>query len=116
MSAHRHLRPLPSRRDFAAHVARNVGLAGAVVATSLSIGAAGYHVFEHQPWIDAYLNASMILTGMGPLDRPATTDGKLFATAYALFSGLIFLFTAALLLTPVFRRWLHRLHLDMEDD
>ena len=87
-----------------------------MVAVSLSGGAAGYHWFEHQHWIDAYLNASMILTGMGPLDRPETVGGKLFATGYALFSGLVFLFTAALILTPVIRRMLHKLHLDMAAD
>jgi len=114
MSTTHHIRPLGPRSAFAAHIARNAGIAAAFVAVSLSGGAAGYHALERQPWIDAYLNASMILAGMGPVDRPATDAGKLFATAYALFSGLAFLFTAALLLTPVLRRMLHKLHLDIQ--
>src|SRR5689334_16796349 len=111
-----HIRPMAPARVFAAHLARNGLIAASIVVVSLSAGAVGYHVLEHLPWLDAYLNASMILTGMGPVDRPATDGGKLFATLYALFCGLVFLFTAALLLTPVIRRVLHRLHLDMRTD
>lgn len=80
------------------------------------MGAIGYHLFENLPWVDSFLNASMILAGMGPVDHLETTGGKIFATCYALFSGLVFLSMAVLLLTPVVRRILHRLHLDIHSE
>ncbi len=87
-----------------------------LVAGSLLVGAAGYHYSEGLPWLDAVLNASMILTGMGPVDRVVTVSGKLFATGYALFAGIVFLSTAALVLMPVAHRVLHRFHLEAEGD
>jgi hypothetical protein len=84
------------------------------VIASLAVGMAGYHFTESMSWIDAFANASMILSGMGPLDPPKTTGGKLFAGFYALYSGLAVLIVAAVLLTPVFHRMLHRFHLDEE--
>jgi hypothetical protein len=107
------IRPLPSRSLHALHVARGGAKAVALIFASLVLGAAGYHWFEGLPWIDAQLNASMILTGMGPLDHPVTEGGKLFASAYALYSGIVFLSTATLILGPVLKRGLHTLHLDM---
>jgi hypothetical protein len=78
---------------------------------------AGYHDLEGLPWVDAFLNASMLLGGMGPVDMPHTVGGKLFAGLYALYSGMLFLVLAAILLAPVFHRVLHRFHLeDVEDD
>ena len=75
-----------------------------------SIGMAGYHGYEGLPWIDAFLNAAMILSGMGPLFQPATPGGKIFAGLYALYAGLIFLVMAGVLLAPVMHRVLHRFH------
>ena len=88
-------------------------LAGlAIIAVSLAIGVAGYHFLERLPWIDALLNASMILGGMGPVDQLKTTAGKVFASGYALFSGVIFLVVVGIMIAPAAHRVLHRLHLE----
>ena len=92
-------------------------LGAALLTGSLGLGMLGYHHFEGLPWVDAFLNASMLLGGMGPVDMPRTESGKLFAGFYALYSGVLFLVLAAILLAPVFHRVLHRFHLeDIEDD
>lgn len=106
--------PVPPH-EFLLHVARNVGFAAALIVLSLLMGTLGYHYFARLPWIDALLNAAMILTGMGPVDQLTTVAAKLFATFYALFSGTIFLTTAALVLIPVAHRVLHRFHLELEE-
>ena len=87
----------------------------AVVAFALFLGALGYRLTEGWGWLDATLNASMILTGMGPVDALHTAAGKVFASGYALFSGVVFLSLAALFLTPVAHRILHAFHLQAED-
>ena len=87
-------------------------VASALMGGSLLIGVVGYHLTEGFAWIDALVNASMILGGMGPVDALHTDGGKLFASAYALFSGIVFLATAGLLVAPAAHRLLHRLHLD----
>lgn len=86
-----------------------------IIAAALSLGAVGYHGFEGLPWLDAFLNASMILSGMGPVDTLHTAHGKLFATCYALFSGLVFVSVSALLLGPIAHRLLHRFHMEFAD-
>jgi hypothetical protein len=83
-----------------------------ILTASIGIGVVGYHLFGKLPWIDAFLNASMILTGMGPVDRLDTTEGKLFASFYALFSGVSFLTFVGVLFAPVYHRFLHKFHLD----
>jgi hypothetical protein len=88
----------------------------ALVIVSLGVGMAGYHGYEGLSWIDAFLNASMILSGMGPLLQPATTGGKLFAGFYALYSGLAVLVIAGVIFGPVVHRFLHRFHLEAKDD
>ena len=90
------------------HAAAALGL----LAVSLAIGMAGYVAFEQLSWVDAFLNASMLLGGMGPVDPPKTTGGKLFAGFYALYSGLVFIVTAAVLFAPLLHRVLHRFHVD----
>jgi hypothetical protein len=72
----------------------------------------GYIVFERLSWVDAFLNAAMLLGGMGPVDAPRTTPGKLFAGCYALYAGLVFIVTAALIVTPLLHRFMHRFHWD----
>jgi hypothetical protein len=89
-------------------------IALAVIAIALGIGVLGYHHFAGLPWIDSLLNASMILTGMGPIDPMRSDAAKLFASLYALFSGVVFLTAVALLLSPIFHRLLHHFHLDDE--
>ncbi len=107
-----HTSPLLPLHAFWARVARGASLALVLVFGSLVLGALGYHGFEKLPWLDAFLNASMILGGMGPVDGLHTTGGKLFATFYALFSGIAFLTIAAVLFAPVVHRFLHHFHLD----
>ena len=87
-----------------------------VILNSLAIGIAGYHFIEGLPFVDALLNASMILGGMGPVNELHTTAGKVFASFYALFAGIVFLVIAGVLVAPVAHRFLHRLHLGMEGD
>src|SRR5262245_28005193 len=84
-------------------------LAAGIVVGGLGIGASGYHVLESLPWVDSLLNAAMILSGMGPVDRIQTTAGKLFATAYALASGVLFITTVGVLFAPVVHRFFHHL-------
>ena len=86
--------------------------AGAIVVLALGIGACGYHQCENLGWLDATLNASMILTGMGPVDELHTQAGKLFAIAYSLFSGVVFLSVITLVVAPIAHRMLHAFHLD----
>lgn len=115
MEPHRHVhKPLPSRAVFAARFARKSLIACGAVAGSLFIGACGYHFTEGLAWLDATLNASMILTGMGPVNAVQTAGGKVFAIFYSLFSGVVFITLAALLFAPVLHRFLHRFHLELE--
>ena len=107
---------LLSRSQFFLRLLRSVSAAVGLVVVSLSLGTIGYHIFGRLAWIDAMLNASMILTGMGPVDPMRTTGAKVFATCYALFSGTIFLTLAAILFAPLIHRMIHRFHLEMEDD
>jgi hypothetical protein len=112
-----HLRdPLLPWQEFSRRLARNGMIAGLLIAISLTIGALGYHVTAHLPWIDSFLNASMILAGMGPVDRMESAAGKLFATVYALFSGVAFLSIVGVLLAPVLHRFIHRFHLETEEE
>ena len=113
MSAHR---PPPPPRIFIQTLARSLGFAAAVTAAALAIGSEGYHFFEGLSFLDSVLNASMILAGMGPIWSPATVGGKLFASFYALFSGLVFLSVAALLFAPVMHRVLHHFHWEISQD
>lgn len=111
MFEHRH-QPLLSRALFLRRVAGSVALAAALVMAALALGVGGYHFLEGLPWIDAILNAAMILGGMGPVDPLQTTAGKLFAGCYALFSGLVFITVAGVLIAPVAHRFLHKFHLE----
>ena len=107
-----HSQPLLSRKAFLQRVGAHGLVAGLLLATSLGIGIVGYHFSEGLPWLDSLLNASMILSGMGPVAELHSAGGKLFASAYALFSGVVFLAVASLLIAPVLHRLLHRLHMD----
>jgi hypothetical protein len=99
---------------FAARLARHLAAAALLLAVSLMIGVAGYMAFERMPMLDAFLNAAMLLGGMGPVDRPATVAGKLFAGCFALYAGLVFIVATAMILTPIVHRTLHRFHWDPE--
>ena len=110
MYEHRGSPPLPLPR-FLRRLAGHFAVASALAALSLLAGMAGYHSLEGLSWLDSFLNAAMLLGGMGPVgDGPQTSAGKLFAGVYALYSGMVFLVAAGLLLAPVFHRVLHRFH------
>jgi sterol desaturase/sphingolipid hydroxylase (fatty acid hydroxylase superfamily) len=107
---------LLTRPEFVRRLARQGVTALMLVIGSLVIGAVGFHLLSRQSWIDALLNSAMLLGGMGPVGDLGPTRGKLFATFYALYAGLVFLIVAGLLFVPVFHRVLHRFHLDSSHD
>jgi hypothetical protein len=111
MFEHRRQRLVP-RNVFYARLARSAALALLIVVASLAVGMAGYHFLEKLSWLDSFTNASMILSGMGPLAPLQTNAGKLFAGCYALFSGLAFITSIGVVFAPVFHRFLHRFHLE----
>ena len=108
-----HTKPL-SLGGFIKRMAVHACLALAVIAASLFAGMLGYSHYEHMPLRDAFLNASMILGGMGPVETKLTEPGKLFAGLYALYSGVVFIAVMGIMLTPVVHRVLHRFHWDDE--
>lgn len=108
--------PLLSRSAFLRRLARFAAAATLLVAVSWMIGILGYRTFEGMSWIDAILNSAMLLGGMGPVDSLHSDAGKLFASFYALFSGIVFLVALGVLLVPVLHRLLHRFHLEAEQN
>jgi hypothetical protein len=105
------LLPVPQfRRRFFRHL----GYAGLLVAGSLAVGIAGFTLFADQTLIDAFLNAAMLLGGMGPVGDIRSTGGKLFAGVFALYAGLVFLVAGAVIATPLIHRFLHRFHLEQK--
>ena len=107
----RHREPLIPRRAFVGRVARHALSAVILFIATLSAGMAGYHWLEGLSWVDAYLNAAMILGGMGPVAELHTSAGKLFAGSYALFAGIVFLASVSVVLAPIVHRAMHRFHL-----
>lgn len=102
---------------FIARLLRHAGIAMGILAGSLMIGVAGFRFLADTDWLDALLNASMLLGGMGPVGelQKWSALGKIFASVYALYSGLVFLVVASVLIAPVFHRFLHHFHLEMSD-
>jgi hypothetical protein len=107
--------PLLDHRQFLNRQLRHMALAAGVLLGALGIGILGYHWIAGLTWIDAIVNAAMILGGMGPVDAITTVAGKLFAAGYALFSGVVFLVAAGVFVAPLLHRVLHHFHLDVED-
>ncbi len=107
-------KPLLSKRAFFARVTRHALVASALIAISLVIGTIGYHLLDGLTWVDSFLNASMILGGMGPVDPLRTTSAKLFASFYALYAGFVLLICIGIIAAPVFHRLLHRFHLEKQ--
>jgi len=93
---------------------RHVALAFLFILVSLVIGMCGYRYFEGMSWVDSYLNAAMILGGMGPIGELHTVNGKLFAGSYALYSGLMAIVIVGVMAAPILHRFLHRFHLESE--
>ena len=107
--------PLLSRLEFLKRVGRHGLVALGVLVFGLGSGILGYHFIAHLSWIDSLLNASMILGGMGPVDPLKTDSAKIFASCYALFSGLAFIGIVSVLLAPFVHRMLHRFHAEDRD-
>ena len=101
--------------QFMRRLARSGFVAVELIAISLVVGIVGYHILEHMSWIDAFLNAAMLLGGMGPVNAPASFGGKLFAGMYALYCGLVVILVAGILLAPVAHRFLHLFHAEDRD-
>lgn len=108
-------RRLIPHHQFKRNLLKNFLLATLLLFISLAIGTLGYMYFFYLGWIDGLLNASMILTGMGPVNVAHTDGAKLFASFYALYSGIAFLTSVAVIFAPVLHRFLHKFHLDLED-
>jgi hypothetical protein len=111
-----HRQPVIAHHLFLRRMMRSVGLAASIIGASLLIGVLGYHFIAQLAWIDAFHNAAMILSGMGPVDEIRGNGAKIFAGSYAVFSGVVFLSTAAVLFAPIVHRLLHRLHALEEDE
>jgi hypothetical protein len=110
--------PKPSphrRRPFYHRFLLALGLSAVLVGCSLGLGILGYHFIAGLKWVDALLNAAMILTGMGPVDLMNSDAAKVFASGYALFSGVVFITATGILLAPIFHWVLHRFHIERGD-
>lgn len=115
MYEHRWTPPIPFPM-FLRRMAGHVAVAGALLLASLLVGMSGYVYFERLTWLDAFLNAAMLLGGMGPVDMPRTAGGKFFAGCYALYAGLLVLAVAGVLFAPLGHRLLHRLHFEVKNE
>jgi hypothetical protein len=107
--------PVLSRKAFYKRQVRFLMYSMFLLSSSLAIGMIGYRVFGGLSWIDAFYNASMILTGMGPIDKMTEDASKIFASLYALFSGVVFLSTVAVLFAPAIHRFMHLMHIEEQD-
>jgi hypothetical protein len=107
--------PLLTPRQFLIRQLIYLAVALLIIGGSLFLGMLGYHFLEHLTWIDSLVNAAMLLGGMGPVNELHTYSGKLFASFYALYSGIIFLVVVGVIFAPIYHRFLHRFHLEMED-
>lgn len=114
MEFERRSEPLLPFDQFLKRIIRYTFFSFVLIGFSLGIGVLGYHFINGLPWIDALLNACMILTGMGPIDPMKNDAAKLFASFYSIFSGVVFLSTVAVFLAPIVHRFLHKLHVDEE--
>jgi hypothetical protein len=110
-----HTKPLLPRKVYYQRLARNASIGAAVIIGALAAGMIGYHSFEEMSWVDAFVNASMILSGMGPVSTLQTEGGKIFAGCYALFSGIAMITIMGIIFAPVVHRFLHKFHLQDED-
>jgi hypothetical protein len=105
-------KPLAPIRTFYQRILKNILIASIIMLVCLSIGVAGYHFTANIPWLDALHNASMILSGMGPVVEIKTVSGKWFSSAYALFSGVVFITNVGFILSPAIHRLFHKLNLE----
>jgi hypothetical protein len=110
MTFEHHSKPVLPFAKFMVRITRYTFFAIALLSFSLGIGVIGYHFINDLSWLDALLNAAMILTGMGPVDPMKNDAAKWFASFYSIFSGVVFLSTVAVFLSPVVHRLLHKMH------
>ena len=108
--------PLVSQEDFLRRLGRNATVALSIIGVSLVVGVVGYRTLEDMAWIDAFVESAMLLGGMGPIHAPLTVAGKIFAGVYALYSGILVIGTAGIILAPIFHRVLHSLHVEDDND
>lgn len=108
--------PIISRKRFYKRVVRNFVVSSAILMVAIFIGVLGYHYLAAASWIDAFHNASMLLSGMGPVITIESFQGKVFSSLYALFSGIVFVTTMGFILAPAIHRFFHKLHLEDSND
>jgi hypothetical protein len=108
----KHQDPLLPIHKFVMRLIGSIIVGLLLIIIALGLGMVGYHHYEHMSWIDAFVNAAMILSGMGPLGPLSTYGGKLFAGCYAIFSGLAFILIISIVFAPVVHRFFHKFHLD----
>jgi hypothetical protein len=112
MKYEHHSQRLLSRRHFISRLGNHLAAGSVLIAVSDVIGTLGYHHYANFAWVDSFLNASMLLGGMGPVGELPNDAAKVFASVFALYSGLVLILVAGVVLAPVFHRVLHRFHLD----
>jgi len=112
----RRRQPLISRAEFLHRLARSALIALAIIVGSWASGVCGYHYLQGLGWLDSVLNAAMILGGMGPVNTLTRSGAKVFASFYALYSGLVLIAVAGLLIAPIFHRFIHRFHMELDDE
>jgi len=108
--------PMLDKQAFFNRLKKHLSYSGLLVLASLIVGTVGFMTTMRLHFLDAFLNASMLLGGMGPVDIPKNDAGKIFASLYALYAGLVFLVVASFLFAPIFHRVLHRFHIEHDDE
>jgi hypothetical protein len=108
--------PVLPWREFIRRISRHLAVAAGIIVFSLTIGVLGYHFLADLSWVDSFLNATMILSSMGQVSPLEGNTAKLFASFYALYSGIIFLLTVGMVISPAFDHILHRFHMETEQD
>jgi hypothetical protein len=108
-------KPLLPRAEFIKRMVFFSLLSAGFVAFSLIIGMIGYRIFEDFSWVDAFVNAAMLMGGMGPVNELHTDAGKIFAGFYSMYCGLVFIIAVGFLIAPIFHRFLHKFHLGMDE-
>jgi hypothetical protein len=109
------VKPLLHTKHYTSKILKNLFAGLLIISFSLLIGIIGYHIYFDLNWVDALYNASMILTGMGPVDKAISNSGKIFASFYAIYSGVAFLTSVAIIFSPIVHRFLHKFKLDVEE-
>ena len=115
MKTPNNVKPLPHKKHFYDKLLKSIFTGTLFLLISLVIGIIGYHYYFNIGWLDSLVNASMILTGMGPVDKAFTQGAKLFSSFYAIYSGVAFLTSVAVIFGPIVHRFLHKFHADVEE-